>query len=193
MESTIYIQDLVKREIELLGGDSRRLVLGGMSQGMATALSASGIGAKETNMGGFVGFCGWMPFAAEIEDGMRRTDQEMAATDAIRRGEYHTIQSISPETAAQVGDAHRRDLGIVPSTPVLLIHGTDDTWVNVELGRQACRVLRRMGLDVDWNEYAGAENDGHWIKGPEGFDKILEFLKNVALKGVEGGAPECLK
>jgi hypothetical protein len=26
-------------------------------------------------------------------------------------------------------------------------------------------------------EYTGAENDGHWIKEPEGFNAIVSFLK----------------
>lgn len=62
------------------------------------------------------------------------------------------------------------------STPVFLSHGADDAWVSPDLGRQACRILQRFMVSVEWNEYAGAEGDGHWIKEPEEFDQILRFL-----------------
>lgn len=65
----------------------------------------------------------------------------------------------------------------VLSTPVLLMHGTDDGWVPVELGRQAKRVVEEtMGMSVEWLEFSAAENDGHWTKEPEGFDKIAQFF-----------------
>jgi len=31
---------------------------------------------------------------------------------------------------------------------------------------------------VEWHEYTGAENEGHWIKEPEGFDEIVKFLRS---------------
>jgi hypothetical protein len=31
-------------------------------------------------------------------------------------------------------------------------------------------------VHVEWNEFTGAEGDGHWVKEPEGFDQILQFL-----------------
>ncbi|KAK2765321.1 hypothetical protein FQN54_008165 [Arachnomyces sp. PD_36] len=163
-ESTMYIKELIKREIELLDGDSERLVLGGMSQGMSIAFCASDIGARGKRIGGFMGFCGWLASAGDMEDHLKWLDEESAISATLgARG-----------TDEEVDDG--------PSTPVLLIHGTDDAWVNVELGRQARRILRKMGLNVDWNEYTGAENEGHWIKDPEGFDKILAFLKNAVPK-----------
>lgn len=66
----------------------------------------------------------------------------------------------------------------VLSTPVFLSHGTDDAWVSVELGRQASRILQQIMVHVEWNEFAGAEGEGHWIKEPEGFDQILRFLED---------------
>lgn len=66
--------------------------------------------------------------------------------------------------------------------PVCLLYGTDDAFVSVELGRQAARALRKMGLPVEWHEYNGAENEGHWIKEPEGFDQIVEFLESRGVK-----------
>lgn len=40
---------------------------------------------------------------------------------------------------------------------------------------------------MDWNEYVGAENEGHWIKDPEGFDKIVSFLETALVGGEKGG------
>lgn len=68
------------------------------------------------------------------------------------------------------------DIEAVLSTPVLLLHGTDDAWVDVGLGRQAHRSLTKAGMQVDWHEFSGAENEGHWVKEPEGFDVIVLFL-----------------
>ncbi|KGO64783.1 Phospholipase/carboxylesterase/thioesterase [Penicillium italicum] len=65
----------------------------------------------------------------------------------------------------------------VLSTPVFLSHGADDECVSMELGRQASRILQTIMIRVEWHEFAGAERDGHWIKEPEGFDQILQFLE----------------
>jgi hypothetical protein len=29
---------------------------------------------------------------------------------------------------------------------------------------------------IEWVGYSGADNEGHWIKEPEAFDRILAFL-----------------
>jgi lysophospholipase-2 len=33
---------------------------------------------------------------------------------------------------------------------------------------------------VEWHEFTGAEGEGHWIKEPEGFDQILQFLQKLS-------------
>ena len=45
-------------------------------------------------------------------------------------------------------------------TPVLMGHGIDDAYVDIELGRQAAGVLLQIGLVVEWKEYSGAEEEG---------------------------------
>ncbi|KAL4747677.1 hypothetical protein BDW72DRAFT_209452 [Aspergillus terricola var. indicus] len=65
----------------------------------------------------------------------------------------------------------------VLSTALLLMHGADDVWVPMELGRQARRVAEEtMGTSVEWLEFSAAENDGHWIKEAEEFDRIAQFI-----------------
>jgi len=61
-------------------------------------------------------------------------------------------------------------------TPVFIGHGSDDAYVDVELGRQAADVLRLGGWKVEWKEYVGAEVEGHWFKVPDEMDDIFSFL-----------------
>jgi predicted esterase len=65
-------------------------------------------------------------------------------------------------------------------TPVFLGHGSDDAWVDVELGRNVRNVLTGFGMNVVWKEYTGAEEEGHWLKEPEEFDDILLFFAGAA-------------
>jgi alpha-beta hydrolase superfamily lysophospholipase len=65
------------------------------------------------------------------------------------------------------------------STPVLLLHGTDDAWIDIALGQEVYQSLTELGMHVDWKEYSGAEHEGHWVKEPEGFDAIVRFLETT--------------
>jgi len=49
----------------------------------------------------------------------------------------------------------------------------------VALGRQAARVLAQAGLKVEWKEYSGAEEEGHWFKVPDEMDDIHRFLAHL--------------
>lgn len=68
-------------------------------------------------------------------------------------------------------------MAFVSRIQVLMVHGTDDPFVSVDLGRQAAGILEQSGMSVEWHEYSRADNDGHWIKEPEGFDDIVRFLQ----------------
>ena len=48
----------------------------------------------------------------------------------------------------------------------------------MELGRRASQILKQILVHVEWHKFSGAEGDGHWIKEPEGFDQILEFVED---------------
>ncbi|EEQ27203.1 hypothetical protein McanMca71_006970 [Microsporum canis] len=165
-ESTLYILGVLEREVALLGGRSDRLVLGGMSQGMAAALWTllCSPGRLQGRIGGFIGMSGWLPFANEIQG--LQSPREM-----IPKFLFDTVRC---EEQVQ---ASTEESGTMLSTPVLLLHGTDDAWVDVELGRQAHASLVKLGMKVDWKEYTGADNDGHWVKEPEGLDDIVQFLE----------------
>lgn len=168
-ESMRYVAGVVEREAEVLGG---RVVLGGMSQGMAAglwSLVCMGMEGRSAKVRGFVGFCGWMPFGGE--GGL----EVLKCARRVMQGEAGDGDGDEDEDEDEDGGG---GIGLLESTRVLLLHGTDDAFVDVELGRQARRVLEQMGAPVEMKEYTGAENEGHWVKEPEGFEAIVGFLED---------------
>lgn len=177
-ESVKHVLEVIEREIEFVG-DAGKVFLGGMSMGMAVVMwvvvyhlaSATATG-KDKALGGVLGFSGWLPFARQVEEFL-----STAGADAA--GFRRLISSALGETVPGIEDQE----SISPaSLPVCLLHGTDDAFVSVELGRQAAAVLQNMDVPVEWNEHTGAENEGHWIKEPEGFDEIVRFLQSRGVK-----------
>ncbi|KAE8131682.1 Alpha/Beta hydrolase protein [Aspergillus pseudotamarii] len=180
-ESVTHILGILNHEIGILGGNTSHVYLGGISQGMATAIWTLFCGTNQIHqpLGGFVGFCGWLPFARQVED-LVRGSQESRAVDASSKQLIQRsvagffLNTISGSEISQTTETI--DASIL-STPVFLSHGSDDVWVPVDLGRQAARVLQQIQFPVQWHEFAGAEGDGHWVKEPQGLDQILHFLK----------------
>ncbi|EFR04115.1 hypothetical protein MGYG_07122 [Nannizzia gypsea CBS 118893] len=169
-ESTAYLLDVIRSEVALLGGRSDRLVLAGMSQGMATALWTllCSPGLIKGRMGGMVGMSGWLPFADEILD---LNPQSQSQPQSLR-------EMISTQCGEHI-QATNEEVKRTLSTPVILLHGADDAWVGVELGRQAHAGLVKLGMPAVFKEYTGADNDGHWVKEPEGVDDIVRFLMSI--------------
>lgn len=174
---------LVESEVELLGGQSERLVFGGISQGMATAFwTLVHLAGRFSTIGGFVGLSGWMPFVTQF--------QQMLDAAGSREANDKSPQSLPLLLASQEArkltgipsdlELNRRDLSVFTPIPVFLAHGTDDAEVDVELGRTARKLLSRLSTVVTWREYRGAEQDGHWIKEPEELDDIVQFLNEVS-------------
>lgn len=64
-QSVAFVSRLVEEEIKTADGDAGRVVLGGISQGCATAIRAM---LSCPKLGAFVGFCGWMPFPDDARD-----------------------------------------------------------------------------------------------------------------------------
>lgn len=187
-ESVLHVLDVIESEIKLLDGKAGKVFLGGISQGMATALwtmLCSPARIRGNGLGGFLAFCGWLPFARQIEAIIQ---QPHVAAKSIDRDEGPTPPAASKgvlvsrfllDTIGQPqSEAKGGNFESVLSMPVFLSHGTDDIWVDVALGRQAHQILTQMGMQVEWREYLGAEGEGHWIKEPEGFDDIVLFLES---------------
>ncbi|EFJ13683.1 hypothetical protein SELMODRAFT_121880 [Selaginella moellendorffii] len=150
-QSVDFLLRVIEEEIDRVGSASK-VVLGGISQGQATALHALVCGRHR--LGAFVGASGWLPFADKIEE--------------FLRGELGL-------EVEDLGDSFTSLL----ATPVFLGHGTDDNLIELDLGKQARDLLTRMGMSVSWKEYEGADQDGHWIKEPEEVDDIVAFLSDA--------------
>ena len=103
----------------------------------------------------------------------------MGGGDEVRRVVFAVLGDAAVVNSKETGDDDDSS-AILRSTPVFLSHGTDDAFVSVDLGREATRVLQQAGIAVEWYEFVGAENDGHWVKEPEGFDQIVRFLESYS-------------
>lgn len=155
-ESIEYIRGIVKEEMELVPAE--RVVLGGISQGFATAIHA--LLAGEWRLGGFVGLSGWLPFQKHLA----AFGGGGPVHEALR-----TFYSQRLETRAATTVETLR-------TPIFLAHSCDDNTVEVEHGRDAPGILRSLGMNVQWNEY---EEGGHWLSEPKGYDDLAKFLHSV--------------
>ncbi|KAL7268456.1 hypothetical protein RUND412_008924 [Rhizina undulata] len=164
-EAVRFILDLVEEEAKCLGS-AEKVVLGGISQGEATALQALLCGQRR--LGAFVGASGWLPFAGQVKGILRDSQGSVTQVAEFLRNNLGLGDSVAASGA---------DAGSVRETPVFLGHGTDDQWVDVTLGKQVRDILTHMGMHVSWKEYLGAEEDGHWLKETEEFDDIVAFLK----------------
>ncbi|KAJ4323092.1 hypothetical protein N0V84_004492 [Fusarium piperis] len=163
-EAVTHVRRVLQEERTRLG--SGKVILGGISQGgavgMWTVLSLMGEGNVDDDdpgkwLGGFVGSSTWMPLGDDAE---KMLDGDHDGSEFVR----YMMRS-PPQRQSTI--------------PVLMGHGVDDAYVDVDLGRQASRILSRVGCRVDWREYTGSEQEGHWFKVPEQMDHIYEFLKSI--------------
>ncbi|KAB2581288.1 Acyl-protein thioesterase 1 [Lasiodiplodia theobromae] len=151
-ESVEKVLRLLEREARLVPYE--KIVLAGISQGCATAVQALLRGGRRC--GAFVGFCGWFPLRAETLAGARGGVE----------GE---------------GEGRARGMGAAVETPVLLEHCTKDDVVPVRNGEVMRDTLMELGMNVEWHAYEGYayEEEGHWVKEPQGIDDLVAFLKRV--------------
>ena len=176
-ESVAYLCGVLDEEITLLGGESGRVVLGGVSQGGAMAMWTFLCypGAIAQGLCAFVGASTWLPFASDIEGVLAKRPGTAPAGDHREFVE----QMMAPVRRALQED----QAGALLRTPVFMGHGSDDAYVDVELGREAATVLTLIGFNVEWRDYSGAEQEGHWLKVPEEMDDIRAFLARAMAKG----------
>jgi lysophospholipase II len=167
LASVAYVKELMEEEIERLGGDSRRLILGGISQGGAVGLWAL-FSQRDvtTRPGAFFAASTWLPFAADVEGllgGQKPQSERVDGCAEAKDKVLGMLRRLSLPSPSQ-------------HTPIFIGHGVDDAYVDVELGRQVVAVLRQGGWEVEWREYSGAEEEGHWFKVPDEMDDIYSFL-----------------
>ncbi|KAI1011956.1 hypothetical protein LB503_004317 [Fusarium chuoi] len=166
-ESVSYTKTILDQEIERLGGDTSKVVLGGISQGAAVGMwTLLCLDSIERPLGAFFATNTWLPFAPSIEKYLSNEP-----TSPMNTGTEFVAGMLAQ---SKVSLPHSRER--LPSTNVFLGHGTDDAYVDVELGRKARDIMIQAGFTVEWREYQGAELEGHWFKAPEEVDDILNFL-----------------
>ncbi|KAK6844186.1 Acyl-protein thioesterase [Apiospora arundinis] len=175
-ETTLFLHQLLRTEIELVPGGAKHVVLGGLSQGCAASLVALLLWEGDP-LGAFVGMSGWLPYAYRM-NGLIQTENEKdeGVFDPFQRDEGEGDKSCdevqSPERPIDEAVAWLREqieLGIdgpigqneiaSEMTPVFLGHGVMDDKVNVDLGKMARDTLSKLELRVTWKEY---KNLGHW-------------------------------
>ncbi|KAM0316072.1 hypothetical protein ACHAPQ_011425 [Fusarium lateritium] len=175
-ESVKYLKKILGEEIERLNGISEKVFLGGISQGAAVGMWAFLCrDHPERPLGAFFGASSWLPFASDI-------DRHLLSSLSIESyphdssTEQSQVDAFVNEMLADAKSSLVRNGEAFLSTPIFLGHGIDDAYVDVDLGREARDVFTRVGFSVEWKEYTGAEQEGHWIKSPEEVDDLLNFF-----------------
>jgi lysophospholipase-2 len=175
-DSVNHIIGMIEQEVERLHGNPQKLVLGGISQGGAVALWTLLCLRNSAMMPGAVVVTNtWLPFAANIE----RVFSGQQVADRAQDVEFDSFveQMMAVKSTPSLTANANQSSSRLP--PVFIGHGIDDAYVDLALGRQAASVLSCAGLSVEWTEYSGAEEEGHWFKVPDEMDDIYRFLTRV--------------
>jgi predicted esterase len=193
-----FLFPVLDEEVRSVG--AKNVFLAGLSQGCAMGLHLLlSYQPKECegyhegrSLAGFVGMCGWLPFAEDIQELIRldkREDMEeedkddpFATSDVEDDGVEFASDKPHFSSAMQVCNFVRENMEM-PSftsselpclrTLVFLGHGKSDDKVTIDLGREAAMILKEIGMQVRWEEY----DEGHWYKVPEQIDSLVDFLK----------------
>jgi predicted esterase len=180
-ESIGQILEIIKEESQEI--PLERIILGGISQGCATAiltLLSSGM-----NLGGFIGWCSWLPFQKKIEclsTGCLKSKDDVAQ-------HIRTILQMPTDENTKI-DANIKDLegtfnslslsptqtSSLTKTPVFMAHSRDDETVPFAQGKGLEQTIEFLGHDVIWKDY---EDGGHWIQPKHGVDDMVGFLEKV--------------
>lgn len=162
-DSMPYIEGLIMEELEHV--HRSHLILGGMSQGFATALHT--LLWMDIPFGGFLGLSGWAPYCEPMVH-----HSAEAASDIYRRratvAGHIDILSGPKSSRATTG------------TPMLLTHSRDDEIIDIKFGRDAFQFLAKSGASLCSKEY---NTGGHEIQELDGYTDIEAFLMSaLALK-----------
>jgi lysophospholipase-2 len=169
-ESVQGILDLIQTEAALISPD--RIILGGISQGCATAIHTLLCGGMQ--LGGFIGLSSWLPF----EPGIATTMADNIGWSIVGKRLQHGHQMLITPTNQTETTLVRSDLRstFVLKTPVFLSHSKDDDVVPIANGKKLCATLEKLGMEVSWKQY---EDGGHWINEPQGVDDLVLFIHIV--------------
>ncbi|KAM0426663.1 hypothetical protein ACHAPT_007979 [Fusarium lateritium] len=173
-----HIHGILRDEIERLGGDARKVVLMGISQGGAMALVSSLLWEGD-HLGAVVVMSGFMPLAESMMDMLDHDNQSDGSEDDLF--ERDTKQDERTPLQRAVDELRQEaELDLIPpptsypflSTPVFIGHGQKDQVVECQHGRRAAELLERMGVTVEFNTYPDL---AHWYSSDMLRD-IVQFL-----------------
>ncbi|TAQ90046.1 hypothetical protein B7494_g1645 [Chlorociboria aeruginascens] len=169
-ESVKEILDLIRTEATLISPD--RIILGGISQGCATAIHTLLYGGIQ--LGGFIGLSSWLPFEPEITTTMA---DNMTWRIVENRLHYsHKMLNIPTDQAETTSILSDLSSTFVLKTPVFLSHSQDDDVVPIANGKKLSTTLEELGMVVSWKQY---KDGGHWVNEPQGVDDIVSFIRVV--------------
>lgn len=182
-ESIAQIIETIKKEVREVSLD--RIILGGISQGCATSLLT--LLASGLRLGGFVGWCGWLPLEKKIREvpsgcssDIGQVSRHVQAILELNVVGLDLLQDESPsndESAVSFEESSAstsvRSLG---KTPVFLAHARDDGTVPFAMGESLRDSVQELGFPVVWREY---EDGGHWIHSTRGADDMVDFLRKA--------------
>ncbi|KAI0484091.1 acyl-protein thioesterase [Xylariaceae sp. FL0804] len=185
-ESAEEILNLIKDEVQNVS--PRNIILGGLSQGCAMALSL--LLALDFPIGAFIGMSGWLPFQHDIQEAIKN-DEEAGDSDNPFASDHEDPSSTPRDPIVEVNRFSRDLLCLAPtddptkettavSTPVFIGHGDSDEKVKPSFGDTAAKTLELVGFKVTWKSYEG---QGHWYKIPDEIDDIVEFLEGAVGRG----------
>lgn len=183
MESSEYIQGVIEDEVTLLDGKTGNLLFGGISQGGAVAMWMLLCRGTEYRVGAFFAASTWLPFAQNIKNVIRdQGNEEVGEVDRAGQDATSIKYDAFIRQAMEGSVAKQRENPVRSPVKIFLGHGLDDAYVDVELGHQARQVLADGGFDIEWKEYSGAEEEGHWLQGPNEMDDIHQFMQNFSVQ-----------
>ncbi|RSL97272.1 hypothetical protein CEP52_010986 [Fusarium oligoseptatum] len=181
--SVEHIHSILRDEIQKLGGDSRKVVLMGFSQGGAMTLMSSLLWDGDP-LGAIVVMSGFMPLADTMMDILDDANSKGSTDDLFERDPEE--EEITPLQRA-IGELRQEaELDLAPpttsypflSTPVFMGHGQKDQDVEYQHGRRAAELLERMGVSVEFNTYPDL---AHWYNSDMLRDIVLFLDERLGL------------
>ena len=186
VESSQEIREILDEESQKVA--HKNIILGGLSQGCATALCC--LLSLNFPLGGFIGMSGWLPFQKEIEAATR--DEDDSSNENPLGSDTDDPFEHSEEKSQDIQDPIVRVMDLTRDllcldkpeytsranspllTPVFLGHGEADDKVKPCYGKSASETLVACGFQVTWKCYS---NQGHWYKIPDEIDDLVEFIR----------------
>jgi predicted esterase len=172
-DSADYLLKILAAELELIPAE--QIMLGGLSQGCAMALSLT-LGL-DFALAGLIGMSGWLPFQRDLVDLLNvsnETEDVFASADPNEEPRDATVDALLLKRDILSLESTCADkIKACLSTPVFIGHGEDDEKVRVSLGKDIVSTLQALGMDVTWKTY----DQGHWYKIPEEIDDIVQFIQ----------------